>query len=195
MSWGGRGARSEALARPRMGWPVIPDRAKQAGGAAVNEMYVLFGFLGILGVLTICLVPIIGGFLQAHRERQWTHLERMKALEMGQEWPDDAAAARIKAAFGQASGSDNDRGALARKCFSTAIWVAFWGFIAASSSAGVGFGSGVAQTIAASVGAVGVTAVICGTILASRVPVTVQSASATKPQTDADAYDVVAGRG
>ena len=162
----------------------------------MNESYLILGALGILGVFAICLVPIIGGFLQAHRERQWTHLERMKALELGQELPENAATARIKAAFGQA-GSDTgtDRGSLARKCFSTAIWVAFWGFMAASSSAGIGLASGVAQTIAISVAAVGVTAVICGTILASRVPVTGPSVTAAKPQADADAYDVVASRG
>jgi hypothetical protein len=162
----------------------------------VNVTHLILGGLGILAVFTIAIVPIIGGLLHAHRERQLTHLERMRALETGQQLPGDAAAARIKAASGPLAES-SDRAALARKCYSTALWVAFWGFITATSHGSIGIHTGVAQLIAASVGVIGVTAVICGTILAVRVPVAGQPASAacSKPPIDADAYDVVSSRG
>ena len=158
--------------------------------------HVILGGLGILAVFLVAIVPIVGGLRHAQRERQWTHLERMKALEMGQQMPEVAAAAQVRAAFGQASEA-SDRAALARKCYSTAVWVAFWGFVTAGSHGSIGFGMGVAQMIAAQAGAIGVTAVICGTILAIRVPVAGRTAIVTsgKELVDADAYDVVASRG
>ena len=55
-----------------------------------------------------------------------------------------------------------------RKCFSTALWVAFWGFAAAAGLGGADVNAGVAYAIASSAGAIGVTAIICGTVLAAR---------------------------
>jgi hypothetical protein len=154
----------------------------------------VIGGIAVFLVFLTALVPIIGGFLQAHRDRQWTHLERIKALELGKHLPDDATTAQIKAAFGQVTES-TDRGSLARKCYSTAIWVAFWGFMAASSHVGAGMSSTVVAVIAAWVGAVAVTAVICGTILASHVAEVPPHLPASKPATEADSFDVVASRG
>ncbi len=133
----------------------------------MNENEAMLAFLGVMAVFVLAIVPIVGGFMQVRRERLLTHTERMKALELGAGWPDDVATARIRAAFGQPTAEGPDDGqSLARKLFSTAFWIAFWGF---GSAAGIGQTSGsagVAYAVAASVGAIGVTAVICGTLLA-----------------------------
>src|SRR5262245_13798842 len=87
------------------------------------------------------LVAIVGGFLHSRRERLLTHQERMKALELGRDLPDDAATARLKATFGAAAGGNESKGeSLARKCFSTALWIGFWGFLAASQGGWVNAG-------------------------------------------------------
>jgi hypothetical protein len=148
----------------------------------------------ICGMTLLGLAAIVGGFLHYRRERILTHQERMKALELGRELPDDAATARIKATFGVGS-SDDEGGSqsLARKCFSTALWVGFWGFLAASQGGWVH--TGIAVAIAGSVGAIGVTAMICGTILAMRMPSAPPPGVATKSVIESDAFDVVSSRG
>jgi len=52
-------------------------------------------------MILLALVGIVGGFLHYRRERLLTHKERMKALELGAELPDDVATARIKAVYGE----------------------------------------------------------------------------------------------
>ena len=80
-------------------------------GQAYAIIGIVFGF-----VFLISLVAIVGGLLQARRERTLNHAERMKALELGRELPDDVATARIKAAFGQSSApEDGGRESLASK--------------------------------------------------------------------------------
>jgi hypothetical protein len=153
-------------------------------------LYAFFGGLALIG-----LVAILGGFLHARRERLLTHTERMKALELGRPMPDDPATARIKAAYKPPESSKpSDSEALASKCYSTAVWVAFWGF-GAGVGAVQGGGIAVAIAIAASVGAIGVTAIICGTILASRPPLATAPAYSSKPTVEEDEYDVVSSRG
>ena len=145
----------------------------------------------------ISLVPIIGGSLHARRERTLVHAERMKALDLGRELPDDVATARIKATFGKSPASDESGGerSLAHKCFSTALWVAFWGFAAAAGLGGSQTIAGVAYAIAASTGAIGVTAMICGAILGAQAPVAGQPGRFSKPRIEDDALDVVPCRG
>jgi len=153
----------------------------------------VFSVLGFTFV--IALVAIVGGFLHYRRERLLSHKERMKALDLGREMPDDAATARIKAAFGTLA-SGNETGAsesLARKCFSTALWVAFWGFLAASQ--GGWMNHAIAIAIASSVGVIGITAMICGTTLAIKSPADGAHRPVSKPATEADALDVVSRRG
>jgi hypothetical protein len=148
----------------------------------------LFGGMTLLG-----LVGIVGAFLYRRRERLLTHQERMKALELGRDLPDDSATGRLKAIFGAgSSGAEGENRSLARKCFSTALWVAFWGFIFASQA---GWNhTGISVAIACATGAIGVTAMICGTILAvhERLSSTVAVA---KPYIESDAFDVVSRRG
>jgi hypothetical protein len=139
-------------------------------------------------VFMVSIVSIIGGLMYARRERILTHAERMKALEMGVPVPDLAAAAHIKAALGQSAGAnDGDKRSPAVKCFSTAV----------SGLGGADVSAGVAYAIASATGAIGMTAVICGTILASRpAPTTHYSNGYAKPTNhDVDAFDVVSCRG
>jgi len=158
-----------------------------------------YAILGIaLGfVFVMSLVPIIGGFLHARRERTLVHSERMKALDLGRELPDDVATARINAAFGNTSASVEGGGgeSLSAKCFSTAFWVAFWGFAAAAGLGGSQVSTGVAYAIAASAGAIGVTAMICGAVLGARAPVAALPGRVPKPRIEDDALDVVSCRG
>jgi hypothetical protein len=147
----------------------------------------------ICGVVLLALVAIVGGFVHSRRERLLTHQERMKALELGRDLPDNAATARVKAVFGAGSTDEGDARSLARKCFSTALWVGFWGFLFASQTSWANMG--IAIVIACSAGAVGVTAMICGTILALRGSSDVDHRLATKPAFESDAFDVVSRRG
>jgi hypothetical protein len=160
--------------------------------------------LGLLlgSVVLVSLVAIIGGFVHCRRERLLRHAERMKALELGRELPDDVATARIKAAFGNpSSGSDEDGSEpaahatelLPRKMFTTALWIAFWGFLFAAQ--GGSASHAVAIAIAVSTGAIGVSAMICGTILALRAPAPVTASATSKPKIEDDAFDVVSRRG
>jgi hypothetical protein len=153
---------------------------------------------GIGVVFLLSIVPIVGGFMYARRGLLLTHAERMKALELGVDLPDHAATARIRAAQGQSPADDRGGNeSLARKCFSTALWVAFWGFGAAAGLGGADVNAGVVYAIASSAGAIGVTAIVCGTVLASRpAPTSDYSNVHAKPtNADADAFDVVSCRG
>lgn len=153
-------------------------------------LYAMFG-----GMLLIAMVSIFGGFLHYRRERLLTHTERMKALELGREMPDDAATARVKAASGISPSDDktDDIGSLARRCFTTALWVALGGFLAASQGGRVN--PSIAIAIAASVAPVGITAMVCGTILAVRTSAGPALRPFSKGPLDADALDVVSRRG
>ncbi len=154
-------------------------------------LYFLFGGLMLIGI-----VSIFGGFLHTRRERLLTHAERMKALELGR----DVANERDGTQSAKSADDDKaeDSASLPRKCFSTAFWVAFWGFLAASSG-GItgerGVNPSIAIAIAAAVAAVGVTSVICGTILAVRTSPGSARMPSSKAAIDADALDVVSRRG
>jgi hypothetical protein len=144
-------------------------------------------------LIVLVLVPVVGGLLHCRRERLLTHQERMRALELGHELP-EVAACRSKLNLASSwVGAQRAGRSLAPKCFSTTLWVAFWGFVFASQ---VGWErAGVAVAIASSAGAIGVTAMICGTILALRMPVIPISTGADKPVVESDAFDVVSSRG
>lgn len=152
----------------------------------------LYAVLG--AVVLIALVSIVGGFLQCRRERLLDHRERMRALELGRELPDDAATARIRAAFGLPWAEEKDGPASpAKRCFSSTFWIAFWGFLVAGQ-AGMG-NRPVAVAIASSVGAIGVAGMICGTLLSFRAPAVSTRVAVVKPPIEEDAFDVVSCRG
>ena len=62
---------------------------------AISENYGGWVVLGgvFVFVLLMTMVPIVGGLLHAHRERQLLHAERMKALELGIVLPENATSA------------------------------------------------------------------------------------------------------
>ncbi len=114
---------------------------------------------GVLGVLAVLgLVAIVGGLLHARRHRLLIHAERMKALELGRGWPGD----REPEAAEEKSGSS--------RCFGTATTACFWGFVFAVAAASKEGGNtpGAAYAIAGATGAIAVTGLICGTVLAAR---------------------------
>jgi len=145
----------------------------------------------IAGVVVICLVPIIGGFLHHRRERLLTHTERMKALELGRDLPEDTATARLKAVYGTSDKTEEASSGEkppAAQCYAATAQIAGGGLLFAWLS-GMMNAASVAYAIAAASGAIGVTGMICGTILASKTPSTVPnpSTSTSKPRFDPEA--------
>jgi len=127
---------------------------------------ILVGSL-IAGGILICLVAVVGGLLHGRSNRLLAHAERMKALEMGRDLPSEAATARGRGIAGM-DADQPDRPA-ADKCFSVAGKACLLGFVFAVGAANSGSnGYAVAIAIAAATGAIGVTSVICGTVLAAR---------------------------
>jgi hypothetical protein len=148
------------------------------------------------GMVLLGLVALVGGFLHTRRGRLLLHEERMKALELGRELPNDVKSAGNEAAYAAGSrGGEGEPQSLARKCFSTAFWVGLVGFLFASQGAWANQGIAIAIAIAASAGTIGVTAMICGTILAMRTPPGPAPGATTKDLIESDAYDVVSRRG
>ena len=149
------------------------------------------GLLFLWSLFLVGLIAILGGFLHYRRERLLTHAERMKALDLGRDVPDDAATARIKAVYGSIYGSsgkpEGESGGtkpLAVQCYSTTGWACGGGFVFAFLS---GSNPGVAYAIAGATGAIGVTGLICGTVLASRAPESATPSVASKPRFDPEA--------
>jgi hypothetical protein len=158
----------------------------------------LIPIIVIAGMVFLGLIAIVGGFLHSLRGRHLLHQERMKALELGRELPDDVKSTGIEVAEAAGSrGAEGGAPALARKCFSTAFWVALVGFIFASQGAWANQGVAIVIpiAIAASAGAIGITAMICGTILATRTPPGPAPGASTKAFVESDAFDVVSRRG
>ena len=139
--------------------------------AAWDPVSVIMGG-AIGGAFFIGLTACIGGFLHARRERLLTHAERMKALELGREWPDDPATAKLKALQtpeaddpSSPPGRPGEPKSLAAKCYSMTTAACSTGFVFAFLSSS---NQAVAIAIAAATGTVGVAGMICGTILAAR---------------------------
>lgn len=143
--------------------------------------------LGVVPVvLGLALVVGTVAYLIYRRERQYRHAERLKALEYGRRLPNDPP--------------DPDR-ALAHRSFSTGLWGAFWGFVFAANSDIVGDGLAIPLALAVASAVIGVTGIVCGTVLSFRVrcapngSMLAAQPSAAKPVSDPDAYDVVSARG
>jgi hypothetical protein len=138
----------------------------------------------ILGGTVVLLALIIGGFTQANRARMLEHQERMKALEMGHPLPDDPATARIKAkaawTIGQISAieSPETSKSFAYQCYSITGYISGAGFFFAMVAGGP-----IAYALSAASGAIGVTGIICGTILAAK-ETRQESPTLTKPRFD-----------
>jgi hypothetical protein len=121
-------------------------------------------------------VPIILGFRQSRRNREFEHTERMKAFEMGRRWPGGAL---------EQPAPSSSRGAIA---IGAGVPIGVFG-CAWLASMTVGY----QETIWIAAAMVGMSGVICGTVLAKQSNGSEKSSA--KPQVEEDAYDVVARRG
>jgi len=136
-------------------------------------------------VMLVVAIPIHYAVMHARRERELEHAERMKALELGRPFPGPEVEAR---------------------------WSPAW--VAVAIGAGVPIASfllaglatpevhnEIAYAIWPAAGAVGVAGVICGTVLAARLPASgrpsrgFEAADAKSAVCDPDAIDVVGRRG
>ncbi len=140
---------------------------------------------------SLCLVPIIGGFLHYRREPLlYPHrADEARRSRWGRDLPDDSATARVKAVYGspdKPEGAPSGEKSLAVQCYTTTGWVAGLGLLFAMQASG---NPGVAYAIAASAGAIGVTGMICGTVLASKTPSPAPNPSMafSKPRFDPEA--------
>jgi hypothetical protein len=142
---------------------------------------VLIPITGML--IPIIIVPVALGMKQARLARELEHTERMRALELGRTLPQDElwwSPARICVAIGAG----------------VPIGVFFLAWMASQSV-------GHYELIWPMAAGVGITAVICGSLLAARhFTLRARAESGTtyapldgKPPVDADAYDVVGSRG
>ncbi len=149
-----------------------------------NTMLLVFIF-GLPLLLVFFLM--IGCFFYYRRERSLTHAERMKALEMGQPLPDDPETAKIKAkaartlAMKPAEMPSGEK-SLANQCYATTGYICGGGFFFAFV-----VGGPAAYALAAATGAIGVTGMICGTILATREVKSEPPRVYSKPQFDPEA--------
>jgi hypothetical protein len=135
-------------------------------------------------LIPIILVPVVLGIRYERQKRELEHAERMRALELGRMLPGDETwftPAKISLAIG------------------AGVPVAVF-MLALTAAKAVGF----REEIFVFAGLVGMTGVICGTILAHKAfelrspsdpGLTAGHASYAKPMVDDDAYDVTASRG
>lgn len=139
----------------------------------------------LLALMIVVGLPVVLSMRHARRERELEHAERMKSLELGRPLPGEKAEL--------ASAPMN-------KCLGIAIWVPLGALgIAMAATANPMTAATSSEGIWLAAGAVGVAGVICGTILALRIPPrdagSEPAARAEKPSYDADALDVVSSRG
>ncbi len=140
---------------------------------------------GVVLVLMIVVgLPVVLSMRQAARNREFEHAERLKALELGRPLPGDPAT------DGATTHRDNRIG----------LWVPLGALgIALGAMNSTGDSTAAVVVIWAAAGAVGVTGVICGTILAMRAPSPAvpapRSLFPTKAPAEDDAVDTVSRRG
>ncbi|HEV3165177.1 MAG TPA: hypothetical protein VGZ22_14215 [Isosphaeraceae bacterium] len=136
----------------------------------------------LIGALIVIGLPVILGIRYALRERELEHIERMKALEVGQTLP-----------------RDEPWWSPQRLCVAIGAGVPVGIFLIALIASQSGWQHDAFVWPAA--GSVGMAAVICGTILAAKLPRALartyeaNSRAASKAALDPDTYDVVSRRG
>jgi hypothetical protein len=137
--------------------------------------------MSVLGaVFLIALLGMGWGFLQARRSRELEHAERMKAIEMGRPWPPEKVEATAAAL------AENAPEHLPATLVKTVPL----------SSLGIALGASVVMrpepVFWVAAGAVGVTSLICGTVISlHQGPARGQAMRTAKPVSDPDALDVV----
>ncbi|HWE36648.1 MAG TPA: hypothetical protein VG406_08780 [Isosphaeraceae bacterium] len=149
-------------------------------GSAEIMLMVVLGSLVLVGLLAI-----VGGFLHSRRSRELEHAEKMKAIELGRPWPLDKSEPEPEP---EAADSPEQLPLTLLKSVPL-------------GSLGIAVGASFLlrpePMIWVAAGAVGVTSLICGTVLSlrqgpARGP---EMSPASKPVSDPDALDVVGRRG
>ena len=155
-------------------WPMPIGQVaelNQFDSSSPTLVLILLPLAGIVAFVLVIGLPIILGIRSEARRREMEHLERMRAIEVGRPFADEPGwwtPARMAIGIG----------------IGVPIGVFAIGLIAAETS-------GAAPFIWPSAAAVGVAAVICGTILAVRIPSTEtkSTTSPIKPLINPDIYD------
>lgn len=156
-------------------WPVLFGQMAEGvrlEPAGPTLLIWLIALAGCVAVILVIGVPIVLGIRLDARRREMEHQERMRAIELGRPLPDETGwwtPARLAVGIG----------------IGVPIGVFAIGVKAAELS-------GAAPFIWPSAGAVGVAAVICGTVLAARATMNPPNTSANahaKPYVHPDVYD------
>jgi hypothetical protein len=137
----------------------------------------------VLALVIVVALPVVLSMRQAARDREYTHSERLKSLELGRPLLD------APATDGSTRRGDNGIG----------VWVPLGALGIALIATEVADSPSAAVAIWVAAGAVGVTGVICGCILALRAPSSGFPAPRAfvlaKPTTEEDGVDTVSRRG
>jgi hypothetical protein len=148
-----------------------------AGGPGLGPTLMVIGVvaIGTLGLVLVVGLPAVLGIRSENRKREMEHLERMRAIELGRPLPGDQGA-RGPAKMALAMG--------------VAVPIGVFGIAwLAANDAGAA-----SPFIWPSAAAMGVAAIICATVLASRAYASEPEPRpdpAAKPYVDPDAYDAV----
>ncbi|RUL82339.1 hypothetical protein [Tautonia sociabilis] len=155
-------------------WPAtfgqaVTVEAGSVPGAVPTSLLIL---AAIAAVTVISLVPIVLGIRAQRHKQEMEHAERIRAIECGRPIPGEAGWWTP----GRTAGT-----------IGVGVPAAVFGIAFVASSAD----SSAAPFIWPSAGAVGVAAVICGTVLAARTPAPRPTPPdpRAKPDVDPDAYD------
>jgi hypothetical protein len=161
---------------------------------ALSTLFFLAGLFGVIGLFSYPI--ILWGIRHDRLRREMEHAERMKALEVGRDWPADARDPIAVAVQAQSSARRpaDPAWSLARKCVSLAFWLPVGVFLV-TQGRGNHFGIWGGTALIAS------TSLVCATTLVLRRSATGQRPAAAPYQAngkaayDPDAFDVVGRRG
>jgi hypothetical protein len=148
------------------------------------QVAILIAAAVVVILLIVVALPVVLSMRHAARDREFQHAERLKALEMGRSLPGDPMHPGSYRSAGMGIG----------------VWVPIAALVLALAASITSNGSETAVAFAwVSAGSVGVTGVICGTILALRGPIREDESNApyfpAKPSSEDVEFDIVSRRG
>lgn len=156
------------------------------------QLTLIIATASVLALLIVVGLPVWFAMRHARFERQLLHTERMKAMELGLPFPDTTAK------------SEDTESTAARPWTLIGVWVPLAVF-GATLGAALWDGVSISPGVWFAAGCIGVTGIICCTILLLRLPASIvadrmpgtSSAKAPnpKPMLDPDAFDTAGRRG
>ncbi|MEW4571069.1 hypothetical protein AB1L88_24635 [Tautonia sp. JC769] len=153
-------------------WPVLFGQIAAGGTlepSGPKLSMVLMALVGCVGLIVGIGVPVVLGIRSDARRREMEHLERMRAIELG-----------------RPLAIESGWWTPAKMAVGIGIGVPIGVFAIGVKAAEL---SGAAPFVWPSAGAVGVAAVICGTVLAARSSMNPPTGSHAKPYVHPDMYD------